>query len=150
MREKFPDSSFVMSFETDEETGESTATFVINNAKYEMYDYSICAYGYCGDDGYFTGMATLEVIPVKKFKIEDCVDDCSVITVCCPEAGRYTLYIAGYNVDGKMEKVFIVPLEFYRGRAEYDTERGSFGVYHRIKIMLWNENMIPLCDELEK
>ena len=38
-----------------------------------------------------------------------------------------------------------MPLELKRGKAEYPTERGAFGDYDEIKIMLFDEKTAPLC-----
>ena len=146
MKELFPESTFVTSFETDSETGESTATLVISNAKYEMYYYSLYAYAQSSSGMYLAGNSPLEVIQVKRYEITDCSDSCSTVTVCSPEAGEYTLYIAGYDSLGRFEKAYIVPLELKRGKAEYPTERGAFGDYDEIKIMLFDEKPAPLCE----
>lgn len=82
-----------------------------------MYDYTLSAYTSSSSGSYFAGTAELYVIPVKDFKIVDADGSFCTITVCCPEAGSYTLYIAGYNALGKFEKLYIVPLEFKRGMA---------------------------------
>ena len=56
------------------------------------------------------------------------------------------MYIAGYDSFGRFEKAYIVPLELKRGKAEYQTERGAFGDYDEIKIMLFDEKTAPLCE----
>ena len=93
---------------------------------------------------YLTGSVPLDVFPVDEYEITDCRGDCSIITVCCPEAGSYTLYIAGYDKFGRLEKIKVAPFEFKRGKAEYWTFE-EFGAYPQIKVMLWDENIKLLC-----
>jgi len=144
MKEFFPESTFSSSFETDEATGESTATLVIENARYEMLDYTLYAYASSSGGIYLTGYAQLEVIPVTSYEIADCRDSYSVITVCCPEAGDYTLYVAGYDSLGRMEEIYKKPFHFSRGKAEYRMLR-EFGNHQFIKVMLWDETQTPMC-----
>ena len=129
--------------ETDSETGESTATLVIENARYEMFDYTLYAYASSSSGIYLAGYAQLEVIPVKNFEITDCQNSGSYITVCCPEEGDYTLYIAGYDSFGKLEAVEIAPLHFTRGKAGYNTQK-PLADYPDIRVMLWGEDITPL------
>lgn len=149
LREAFPESSFIPSFETDSETGESTATLVIQNARYEMCDYTLYAYASSSSGIYLAGYAQLEVIPVKNFEITDCQNSGSYITVCCPEEGDYTLYIAGYDSFGKLEAVEIAPLHFTRGKASYNTQK-PLADYPDIRVMLWDNLIIPLCPLYQK
>lgn len=144
MQEIFNESMFGTRFETDSETGESTATLVINNARYEMLGYTLCTYARSSSGIYLAGMAPLDVFPVNDYEITDCRADSSIITVCCPEAGNYTLYIAGYDDSGKFEKIKIAPFNFSRGKAEYRTFEG-FGTYSQIRVMLLDEKFKPLC-----
>lgn len=144
MQEIFNESSFGTRFETDSETGETTATLVINNARCEMINYTLCAYACTSSGIYLTGSVPLDVFPVDEYEITDCRGDCSIITVCCPEAGSYTLYIAGYDKFGRLEKIKVAPFEFKRGKAEYWTFE-EFGAYPQIRVMLWDENIKPLC-----
>ena len=145
MREFFPESSFVSTFETDSETGESTGTLVIKNARYEMFDYSLYAYASSSSGIYLAGHSQLYVIPVKAYEITDCQDSYSSISVCCPEEGNHTLYIAGYDQFGVLKEVYSVPLHFSRGKATYNTEK-KLSEYAEVKVMLWDDNFIPLCE----
>ncbi|MBE7015740.1 MAG: hypothetical protein E7417_02830 [Ruminococcaceae bacterium] len=144
MQEFFPESVFTAAFETDSTTGESTATLVIENARYEMLDYTLYVYASSSSGIYLTGYAQMNVIPVKDFEITDCQDSYSKVTVCCPEEGNYTLYIAGYDQYGRFESVHIAPMHFTRGKADYDTEKEVSG-YADVKVMLWDDGMEPLC-----
>jgi hypothetical protein len=144
----FKESAFGTSFETDSETGERTATLVINNARSEMIDYTLCAYASTSSGIYLTGSVPLDVFPVDEYEITDCRADSSIITVRCPEAGSYTLCIAGYDKFGKLEKIKVAPFAFKRGQAEYRTFE-EFGAYPQIKVMLWDENIKPLCQFYE-
>jgi hypothetical protein len=69
--------------------------------------------------------------------------------VCCPEAGDYTLYIAGYDSHGKLEAVEIAPLHFTRGKASYNTQK-PLADYPDIRVMLWDNLISPLCSLYQK
>ena len=148
MQNIFSESAFGTRFETDSETGESTATLVINNARYEMRDYSIYVYAHNSTGSYLAGFTHFNVTEVEDFDISDCSNDFGVITVCCPEAGNYIVYIAGYDEYGRLEKVNTVPLFLNRGKADYYTFE-EFADHAKIKVMLWDENMSPLCEAME-
>ena len=66
------------------------------------------------------------------------------ITVDCVDEGEYTLYIAGYDINGRLEELNMKTLDFARGRATYDMEE-NFGNHYDIKVMLWNDKYQPLC-----
>ena len=55
------------------------------------------------------------------------------------------MYVAGYNNEGALEKLVVKKLNFKKGKATYDTEASLWG-YDEIKVMLWNKDIMPLCE----
>ena len=113
-----------------------------------MIDYTLCSYACTSSGIYLTGSVPLAVFPVDEYEITDCRADSGIITVRCPEAGSYTLCIAGYDKFGKLEKTKVAPFAFKRGKAEYRAFE-KFGAYPQIKVILWDESIQPLCQFYE-
>ena len=139
MKELFPDSSF------DALTVNGTAKLTVRNVRSEMCYYTLYAKAISEEGGSVNvGSAQLNVISALEYAITACEENYRKITVSCPESGKYTLYIAGYDNMGNLEEVHIKTLDFVRGKATYDTEK-NFGNHYDIKVMLWNNTLQPLC-----
>ncbi len=140
MKELFPDSSFDTSIEN------GTATLTVSNVRSELCNYTLYARA-ISEEGRSSsaGSAQLNVISVLRYAITACGENYQKITVSCPESGEYTLYIAGYDNLGKLEELHTKTLDFARGKATYDTEK-NFGEHYDIKVMLWNNKLMPLCE----
>ncbi len=140
MKELFPDSSFDTSIENN------SATLTVSNVRSEMCNYTLYASAISEEGRYSSaGAAQLNVISVREFAITACAENYRKITVNCPEGGEYILYIAGYNNEGALEKLVVKKLNFKKGKATYDTEASLSG-YDEIKVMLWNKDIMPLCE----
>lgn len=144
MKELFPDSSF------DTLTVNGTARLTISNVRSELCYYTLYAKAISKDGGSVNvGSARLNVISVLEYAITACEENYQKITVSCPESGEYTLYIAGYDDQGRLEELYIKTFDFARGKATYNTEK-VFGNHHDIKVMLWNNKLQPLCEAYQQ
>jgi len=140
MKELFANSSFDTSIEN------GTATLTVSNVRSELCNYTLYASGISEEGRYSSaGSAQLNVISVLEYAITACDEDYRKITVNCPESGEYTLFIVGYDNYGVMKEIYAEKICFSRGKATYDTEKHMSG-YAEIKVMLWDDNIQPLCE----
>ena len=144
LRAVFPESKFETTFVTDSNTGESIATLNITNARADLFNYTIYPYAINATGSYNMGSCEPLVLLVRENKILSRDTYYRNITVDCVDEGEYTLYIAGYDINGRLEELNMKTLDFARGRATYDMEE-NFGNHYDIKVMLWNDKYQPLC-----
>ena len=136
----FPDTSFETSL------AEGKATLTVSNVKSELCGYTLYANAISEEGGYSSaGMAQFNVISVFEYAITACEENYQKITVFCPEAGNYILYIAGYDENGVMKELHAKEISFSKGKSVYDTQKQISG-YDKIKVMLWDKDMRPMCD----
>ena len=88
------------------------------------------------------------VMLVREYKIAVQDEDYRYIMTDCVDAGQYTLYVAGYDIGGRLVEILSKTFDFARGRAVYDMEK-DLEDYYDIKIMLWDD-MKPLCRFYQK